>query len=183
MEMEIETTIYNDSNNEKSFCDKVIDKMEESIDSLINNELTIDNISKLEKLVDIHKDMSNVKYWKAKESNSMRYNTNYGYNGRYEPYGRDYYNGGYNNSYNRRGVDAKYRGHEYIDGMYNNYSRYEDGREQYNRGNYNAKDDTLNSLRYMLESAVEFFGMLKSEATSPEEMQMIKEYTQRIHEM
>ena len=31
--------------------------------------------------------------------------------------------------------------------------------------------------------AVEFFGMLKSEATSPEEMQMIKEYTQRIHEM
>ena len=117
-----------------------------------------------------NKDMYNEKYWKAKENNMM-YN-NYGR--RYEPYGNDY---------NRRGVDEKYRGNDYIDGMYNGYNRYEEGRRDYNRGNYNAKDDTLNSLRYMLESAMQFINMLKSEANSQEEMQMIREYTKRISEM
>jgi len=56
-------------------------------------------------------------------------------------------------------------------------------REQYNRGNYNAKDDTLRSLQYMLESAHDFFKMLKTEANSQEEMQMIREYAKKISEM
>ena len=35
----------------------------------------------------------------------------------------------------------------------------------------------------MLESATDFFKMLKSEANSQEEMQLVKEYAQRIAQM
>lgn len=109
----------------------------------------------------------------------MRYRPygNYGHYEEYNEYGR------YDNEYGRRGVDAKYRGHQYMDRMYNDYGRYEEGRREYNRGDYNAKEDTLKSLEYMLESMVDFVKMLKSEANSQEEMELIREYTKKISEM
>lgn len=67
--------------------------------------------------------------------------------------------------------------------MYDNYGRYEDGRNEYNRGNYGTKNETLTSLKYMLESMEDFVKMLKSEAGSQEEMQLIREYTKKISEM
>ena len=42
---------------------------------------------------------------------------------------------------------------------------------------------TLDSLEYMLKSMVDFVKMLKSEAGSQEEMQLIREYTQKISQM
>lgn len=50
-------------------------------------------------------------------------------------------------------------------------------------GNYSAKHDTMKSLEYMLESVVDFIEMLKKDANSQEEVQMIKEYTKQISEM
>ena len=88
-----------------------------------------------------------------KEENDMRYN-NYGY-----------------------------RGEQEMDDMYMNYQAYSEGREQYNRGNYGAKQDTLMSLEYMLKSMVEFMNMLKQDATSQEEMNLIQQYTRKISEM
>ena len=71
-----------------------------------------------------------------------------------------------------------------MDSMYNEYNRYEEGREQYNRGgNYNTKEDSMKSLEYMLESMVDFVKMLKEEAQSQEEINMIKKYTRKISEM
>ena len=67
--------------------------------------------------------------------------------------------------------------------MYEAYGNYEDGRQEYNRGNYSAKDSTLKSLEYMLESMVDFVEMLKSEAGSQEEMELIRRYTQQIAQM
>ena len=67
--------------------------------------------------------------------------------------------------------------------MYMNYEAYSDGREEYNRGNYGAKQDTLMSLEYMLKSMVQFMNMLKQDATSQEEMNLIKQYTRQISEM
>ena len=41
----------------------------------------------------------------------------------------------------------------------------------------------MKSLEYMLESMVDFVEMLKQDANSQEEVQLIKEYTRRIAEM
>ena len=52
-----------------------------------------------------------------------------------------------------------------------------------NRGNYGAKDDTMKSLEYMLESVVDFVEMLKKDTNSQEEMDLIRKYTREISEM
>lgn len=167
---------------EDTIQEKILEVVEESIHRTLEQGITTDNIDNLYKLVDIHKDMCNEIYWKVKESEVMRYDNYGGYSnyGGYDNYGREQYG-----EYGRRGGGSgrRYRGHEYMDGMYDGYSRYEEGREQYNRGNYNAKDDTMRSLQYMLESTADFFKMLKSEANSQEEMQMIREYAKKISEM
>ena len=131
------------------------------------------NIEFLYKLVDIEKDLCEIE----EGGETMRYN-DYGRYGRDE-YGRDEY--GRRGNYRARG---NYRGNDYMDSMYNEYNRYEEGREQYKRGgNYNAKEDSMKSLEYMLESMVDFVKMLKEEAQSQEEVNMIKKYTRKISEM
>lgn len=162
------------------------EETERAINILLDDGMQTSDVEILCNLTKIYKN--------AKEMKNMRY-SNYGNYGDYGNYGEynDYgarrggrrgsygeYNEG---SYGRRGVDSKYRGHEYIDEMYGEYGRYEEGREQYNRGNYGAKNETLKSLEYMLESATDFFKMLKNEAKSQEEMQLIQEYTKKISEM
>ena len=162
--------------------EKLNEKLEEKICQIIEEDISPNNIEMLDMLVDIHKDVANEEYWKGKEK-EMRY-SEYG-RGYVEGYGR---RGGYNErggSYNARGRDSRgrYKGHDYIDEMYGEYGNYEEGRQEYNRGNYGAKNDTLKSLEYMLESMVDFVEMLKSEAGSQEEMQLIREYTQKIAQM
>lgn len=136
------------------------------------------NIEYLYKVVDIEKDLCEIEKGGEK---SMSYNE-YGRYGR-DSYGIEGHNlGNYGrDEYGRRG---NYRGNSYMDRMYNEYGRYEEGREQYNRGgNYNAKQDSMKSLEYMLESMVDFVKMLKEEAQSQEEVNMIKHYTKKISEM
>lgn len=157
--------------------EKLNDKLEEKICQIIDEDISPNNIEMLDMLVDIHKDIANEEYWKRKE-NYMRYG-NYGRG--YNEYGR---RGGYN-EYGARSRDSRgrYKGHDNIDDMYEAYGNYEDGRQEYNRGNYSAKDGTLKSLEYMLESMVDFVEMLKSEAGSQEEMELIRRYTQQIAQM
>lgn len=75
------------------------------------------------------------------------------------------------------------RGYSIIDDMNDMYEDYSGNKEEYNRGNYGAKDDTLKSLDYMLKSVVQFMEMLRDEATTDEEMQLIKKYARKISEM
>jgi hypothetical protein len=92
-----------------------------------------------------------------------------------DAYGRDAYGA------RRRDSRGRYMGYDHLDRMSNEYGRYEEGRESYNTyGNYGAKEDGLKSYKFMLESAVDFFKMLKEEAGSPEENQMLNEYAQKI---
>lgn len=97
---------------------------------------------------------------------------NYGtYNGRnvgFESYG----------DYNRRGYDMKYRGHDHLNRMYDNYGKYEQDRERYGAG-----EDTKRSLRLMLQSMEDFARMLRDEAQSQEEVEMIRQTAQRISQM
>lgn len=157
--------------------EKVIEKTEEKIKEIIESDITPSNLEHLDKLVDIYKDM--------KEVESMNYG-NYGeynnYGGRgpsrgaYGEYGRGYNE--YNEGYGRRGRDSKYRGYGHLDRMYNEYGNYSYGRER-----YGANEDTKKSLKYMLESMEDFAHMLKEEAQSQEEVEMIRQTAQRIAQM
>lgn len=143
--------------------EKLIQKTEERITKILNDGITANNLDHLYKLTKINH--------MTKEDKNMNYG-NYGRGGSYGNYNE------YNENYGRRGYDAKYRGHEYMDRMYQEYGRYEDGRER-----YGANEDTKRSLKYMLESMEDFARMLKSEAQSQEEVEMIRQTAQRIAQM
>ena len=137
--------------------EEVIKKTKEQIKQIIDEDINPNNIEHLYKLVDIYKDM--------KEVECMNYG-NYGtYCGNR---GYDSYNG---MNYGARGRDMRYRGHEHLDRMYDDYGRYMEGRSR-----YGANEDTKRSLQYMLKSMEDFARMLKEEAQSQEEVQMIIQY-------
>ena len=154
--------------------DKVIKKMDESIEEVLEGDFTVGDVETLYKLV-------KTKHI-AKEDKEMMNYGNYGnYSGRragYDSYGR----GGYGNygdgSYGARGRDSRYRGYGHMDRMYNEYGRYEENRER-----YGANEDTMKSLKYMLESMEDFARMLREEAQSQEEVEMIRQTAQRIAQM
>lgn len=158
-------------------------QVEDKINCIIDEGIEMNNLDALGKLVDIHKDISNEEYWnKKKEAMNMNYRMHdYDYNRDRERYGRRMRDS--RGRYMRRGVDAKYRGEETIDDMYRGYREYSDGREEYNRGNYGAKSNTMKSLDYMMQSVVDFIEMLQDDASSQEEVELIQKYTRQISEM
>lgn len=167
----------------QDWCEETIKKIEEQIKNINEEGIQPNNIQYLSELVDIHKDLANETYWKEKIDIMYREGGNYGNYGEYnESYGRRmrdsrgrYMEGG---SYGRRGVDAKYRGEEMMDNMYQGYREYSEGRD-----NYGADQATLQSLDKMLQSTKDFMKMLKREAKSQEEIEMIKETAREISEM
>ncbi len=155
--------------------DEVIEKTTESISKIVKEGLTTNNLDNLYKL-------SKIKHMAKEDKNMYGEYGNYG--GRragYDSYGRDEYGrGNYGNydGYGARGRDMRYRGHEHLDKMYEDYGRYEEGRQR-----YGANEDTKKSLEYMLRSMENFARMLKEEAQSQEEVNMIKQTAQRIAQM
>lgn len=152
--------------------EKVMSEVKKSMKEITDTGINANNLKNLSELVDIYKDI--------KEVECMQYG-NYGnYSGPgYDTYGRDMYG----ESYGRRGYDMKYRGEGALEAMRGNYRAYSEGREAYGRGNYGAKEDSMKNLKFMLENAVDFFRMLKSEANSQEELTMIHDYVNKINEM
>lgn len=157
----------------RASLDKVKQLLQEN-----SGEITGNTLEAIGDLVDIYKDIANVEYWCEKEESEM-----YGRYGR-DYYGRDSY-GNYDRSYGRdsygrreRDSRGRYRGHEYMDEMYDEYSKYMEGRSR-----YGANEDTKKSLEYMLRSMEDFARMLKEDAGSEEEVQMIRQTAQRIAQM
>ena len=174
--------------NQEQQCEEVdvISKIEELVDcelkQLSQGEVQPSNIDYFGKLIDIHKDIENERYWNAKkEVYKMRYNDYEGEYGNYE--------GDYSDSYGRRGVPGTGRGRRYrgpeemIERMHEHYGDYSESRNAYSRGNYGAKGETIKSLDYMLKSVVQFMKMLEEDANSEEESQLIKKYARKISEM
>ena len=161
----------------KNWCEELLKEVENQIEEINKQSVNNDNLAYLGKLVDIHEDLKNEKYWKENiETMRYRARNNYG----------DNYNNGYGDnyreSYGRRGYDARYRGEGMIDNMYQAYQGYSDGRE-YGRGSYGHNEETTKNLEYMMGSVVDFVNMLKQDAGSQEEMEIIKKYTKQISEM
>lgn len=159
--------------------EKIIEKTEEKIKEILDEDISpnnLDNLYKLSKIKHMAKEDKNMNY-----GNYGNYGRNVGYNsygrGNYGEYGN--YSGNYGDNYGRRGYDAKYRGYDHIDRMGENYGRYMEGRERYGANS----EDTKRSLKYMLESMEDFAKMLREEAQSQEEVQMIRETAQRIASM
>lgn len=112
-----------------------------------------------------------------KEEENMRYSRGYG-----NSYGEEMGNYGRRGRYSARGYDAKYRGEEVLGDVHESFQAYSEGK-MYGRGSYGAKQEMMKPLEYMLQSVVEFIEMLKEDAGSQEEVEMIKKYTRKISEM
>ena len=126
-------------------------------------DITGNTLEALGDLMDIHKDICNEKYWYTKEESEEMYGNypsrNYGRYDRDDHYGR-----------RERDSRGRYRGHDHLDRMYDYYGRYMEGHDR-----YGASEDTKRSLEYMLRSMEDFAHMLKEDAKSNEEVQMIRE--------
>lgn len=150
--------------------DKGIEKVETIINNLLDEGIQPGNVEYLYKLVDIHKDFKNEKYWKNKEE-IMRY-------GNYENYNEG--------NYGRRGVPGtgrgRYRGYgenygeEALNEMHESYNDYMEN------SSYGGPE-TMKALKYMLKSAEDFFKHIQEEAQSPEEIEMVKETAKKISMM
>lgn len=157
---------------EENIKERITKETEQKITEVLDQGLHEGNVDLLYTLVDIHKDIANENYWEEKED-AMRY--------------RNYSEGSYreHDMYGRRQRDnrGRYKGHEMMDDMYRGYEEYNEGKERYKRGSYGAKEDTMKSLEYMLESMVDFVEMLQQDTNSQEEMELIKHYTRKIADM
>lgn len=177
---------------------KLKELIEEEIKKTEESGLNMEKLEELETLVDIHKAISNEEYWKNKEEKTMRYG-NYGeYNEGYEGYGRRrrdsrgrYMEGRYNE---RGSTDGRDRmrgsyGHYmpypevYMDRMMDGMEGYMEGREQYNRGNYGAKGQTVESLEKMLEGIVAFVEDIQQDPEQKEEKEVVNHYIKKLKEM
>ena len=146
-------------------------------------------------MVDIHKDIDEEQYHcekikLKKEANDMRYG-NYGEYGEYGRRRRDsrgrYMEGGYNEGgYPRgRGNYGHYMPYPevYMDRMMDGMEGYMEGREQYNRGNYGAKGQTVESLEKMLEGIVAFVEDIQQDPEQKEEKEVVNHYVRKLKEM
>ncbi len=143
---------------------EICQQIDQQIKLILEQNVKMDNVEYLYKLVDVKKDIKNIEYWEEKIS--MMRNREYG---NYNNYGR----------YNARGYDTRYRGEESaLNSAYNEYNEY-----SYGRDSYGADETTIKSLERMLGSLEDFMRMLKQSAKSEQEVMMIKESARRIAEM
>ena len=152
----------------------------EQIDNITKDGIKPSNIDMLGRLVDIHKDLANEKYWKKKEEvYDMRYDE-------YNDYGRRGVPGSGRGRYGRRGVPGsgrrRYRGADPMEEMMEHYDNYNEASEEIYRGNYGAEGGMVKSVEGIMKNIYDIVEEL-SEADSPEVMRIIKRYAKKINEM
>lgn len=162
---------------------KVKEEVEKLIKQITESGLQVANVELLYKLIDIHKDIENEKYWKEKEENMM-------YRGR-DYFMDDSYSGGrsrdsrgryMDSSYGRRGVPGtgrgRYRGYDMIEEMGEHYGDYSEGRD-----NYGNDRETEKSFDKMLQSLEDFTYLIMQEADSQDKIEKVRKTARKISEM
>ena len=156
---------------------KTKEEVEKLIKQVTESGLQVANVELLYKLIDIHKDIENEKYWKEKEENMM-----------YRDY--DNYSGGrsrdsrgrYMDSYGRRGVPGtgrgRYRGYDMIEEMGEHYGDYSEGRDTYGNDR-----ETEKSFDKMLQSLEDFTYLIMQEADSQDKIEKVRKTARKISEM
>lgn len=170
----------------KEIKEDVLIKTKEEVEKLIKqvteSGLQVANVELLYKLIDIHKDIENEKYWKEKEEESM-------YRGR-DYFMDDSYNGGrsrdsrgryMDGSYGRRGVPGtgrgRYRGYDMIEEMGEHYGDYSEGRDTYGNDR-----ETEKSFDKMLQSLEDFTYLIMQEADSQDKIEKVRKTARKISE-
>ena len=161
---------------------KTKSEVERIIKQITENGLQTANVELLYKLIDIHKDIENEKYWKEKEEDSM-------YRGR-DYFMDDSYNGGrsrdsrgryMDGSYGRRGVPGtgrgRYRGYDMIEEMGEHYGDYSEGRDTYGNDR-----ETEKSFDKMLQSLEDFTYLIMQEADSQDKIEKVRKTARKISE-
>ncbi len=173
---------------------KEVDKKLETLtEQGISSTATIDAI---DKLVDIKKDLMEIEQMEQKSYSQGGYAARGNYGEGYQEggygeggYGRrgNFREGAYSEggNYGRRQRDSRgrYRGEEMLEEMQDSYNQYEEGKEQYNRGNYGAEDKKFKSLEYMMDCVADFVKYLKETATSQEEKKIIEKSLKEMSQM
>ena len=169
---------------DKKTTEQLSQKVEEQLKKVVDQGITSSNIDYAYKLVDIHKDLANEKYWEKKgEMIEMRYNE--GYN---EGYGRRGVpgTGRYRGEYGRRGVPGsgrgRYRGEDAMMEMQEAYEDYNEAYSETMNGNYGAEGGMVKSAEGIMRSVTEIVKEL-AEADVPEVMHVIQKYTKKMSEM
>ena len=142
--------------------EKVIEKMESSIEKILKEGLNTSNLDNLYKL-------SKIKHM-AKEDKDMNYGNYGGRRPGYDTYGN--YNE-YGN-YGARGRDMRYRGEDELNRMSGEYGRYMESRSR-----YGASEETDKSFHYMVKALEDFIRVLYEEADTQQQKQQLKETLQR----
>lgn len=154
--------------------EKLEKKTEESINKILEEGITTNNLDHLYKLTKINHI--------AKEEENMNYG-NYGNYGARRPgydsygeYGRSNYGENYGEygNYGRRGRDMKYRGDDSLDRMSGEYGRYMESRQRYGAGS----QESDKSFHYMVKALEDFVMVLKEEAETPQQKQQLMEALQ-----
>ena len=156
---------------------KTKSEVERIIKQITENGLQTANVELLYKLIDIHKDIENEKYWKEKEENMMyRDYDNYGGGRSRDSRGR------YMESYGRRGVPGtgrgRYRGYDMIEEMGEHYGNYSEGRDTYGNDR-----ETEKSFDKMLQSLEDFTYLIMQEADSQDKIEKVRKTARKISEM
>ena len=155
---------------------KTKSEVERIIKQITENGLQTANVELLYKLIDIHKDIENEKYWKEKEENMMyRDYDNYGGGRSRDSRGR------YMESYGRRGVPGtgrgRYRGYDMIEEMGEHYGNYSEGRDTYGNDR-----ETEKSFDKMLQSLEDFTYLIMQEADSQDKIEKVRKTARKISE-
>jgi len=166
---------------EKDWCEEFNKEIEEKINEVRKQDISEENIDYLFRLVDIHKDIANEKYWKEKINMNYRYGAYNDYGARGVPgTGRGYRESG---SFGRRGVPgsgrSRYRGEEMLDEMYQAYNDYNDGA---NYGDYGTQE-SMQKIEVMGDALVDFVEHIKKTVKSPEEREIIDRKIQELSRM
>lgn len=148
--------------------DKVIEKVDEKIKHIIDEDINTNNLDHLYKL-------SKIKHMAKEDKEMYGEYGNYGRGRRagYDSYGRDSYGEYGRGSYGRRGYDMKYRGDEELDRMAGEYGRYMESRNR-----YGASEETDKSFHYMVKALEDFIMVLKEEAETPQQKQQLMQSLQ-----
>ena len=167
--------------------DKVKKAIDKEIESIACSEINQQNVDTLGKLIDMKKDIADSEYYDTvREAMEMRYYDDddmYGARrrdsrGRYME-GRD----GMRGSMPRRGGYGHHMPMEYFDRMMDGIEGYMEGREEYNRGNYNGKGQSVESLERMLEGIVAFVEEIQNDPEQHEEKEVVNHYIKKLKEM
>lgn len=170
---------------ETDLNEKIKQQVDKKLEALTKEGIQQTNIDYVYKLIDIKKDVCEIKKNEMEEENMMyRGYDNYDNYGGYDNYGT--YGGGRRRDSQGRYMEGgrgnygrRYRGHDMIDDMADTYGAY---MESHENGRYGSPE-SAKSFDYMLKSAEDFFKHLKNEAGSQEEMEKIKMTARKIAEM